>query len=284
MSERLLFESAIVRFRNSLTKNTESYATERQKLDYIKMWENRVDETRYFYIKDDNFVGNVNLKDAEKFYNEHIKDALLDLPFKCCWLEFKRRAVYLEFNEPIPGLGVGSKLALDAVWLYENDNFEIEGLYYYTVYQHLGNGVHRKLLEATQGFMFPVQAYAHDGITYAALKIVVSAVKHLNTGRLFRDSEASVKIKTKTSTGKKVHKINEIIYVGSPKAARVTSVSGKTLEYSHQFEVRGHWRSISTNSIGKDRNGKRCTIGRTWVSDFVKGDKEAPLISKIRVR
>ena len=46
------------------------------------------------------------------------------------------------------------------------------------------------------------------------------------------------------------------------------------LEYSHSFRVRGHWRKMSEDFIGKDRCGNRTMKGFTWVKDFVKGEGE----------
>lgn len=53
------------------------------------------------------------------------------------------------------------------------------------------------------------------------------------------------------------------------------------LEYSHAFKVRGHWRRISDKTLGKDRNGNRVHYGRTWVTEFLKGEGE--LVNKVRV-
>jgi hypothetical protein len=47
-----------------------------------------------------------------------------------------------------------------------------------------------------------------------------------------------------------------------------------TLEITHSFRVRGHWRKISEKSLGKDRNGKYGITGYTWVTDYIKGEGE----------
>ena len=54
-----------------------------------------------------------------------------------------------------------------------------------------------------------------------------------------------------------------------------------TLEYSHSFKVRGHWRHISEKSIGKDRYGNYNIYGFTWVVEHVKGEGE--LTKRLRV-
>ena len=61
------------------------------------------------------------------------------------------------------------------------------------------------------------------------------------------------------------------------KAIRYTG----TLEYSHAFKVRGHWRHIGEKTLGKDRNGEYRITGYTWVTEYVKGEGE--LSKRIRV-
>lgn len=53
------------------------------------------------------------------------------------------------------------------------------------------------------------------------------------------------------------------------------------LEYSYAFKVRGHWRRIAQDSLGKDRNGIYNTQGYTWVMDYIKGEGE--LVKRTRV-
>lgn len=55
----------------------------------------------------------------------------------------------------------------------------------------------------------------------------------------------------------------------------------RKVEWTHQWFVMGHWRKF--NGIGKDRAGERTVADYTWVSEHTKGNKEAPLINKIRV-
>lgn len=58
-------------------------------------------------------------------------------------------------------------------------------------------------------------------------------------------------------------------------------VATGTLEYSHAFKVRGHYRRISEKSIGKDRYGNYNIYGFTWVTEHVKGEGE--LTKRLRV-
>ncbi len=66
----------------------------------------------------------------------------------------------------------------------------------------------------------------------------------------------------------------------APARTKNIKVTG-TLEYSHAFKIRGHWRRISEKSIGKDRNGNYCITGFTWVTEYVKGEGE--LVKRLHV-
>lgn len=57
--------------------------------------------------------------------------------------------------------------------------------------------------------------------------------------------------------------------------------AGGKVDWSHRWEVRGHWRKV--DMIGKDRSGVYCVQGFTWVTPFVKGPEDQPLIQKMRI-
>ena len=46
------------------------------------------------------------------------------------------------------------------------------------------------------------------------------------------------------------------------------------LEYSFAFKVRGHWRHINEETLGKDRNGNYNVKGYTWVTEYSKAEGE----------
>lgn len=70
-----------------------------------------------------------------------------------------------------------------------------------------------------------------------------------------------------------------------PKHVRKAEVTPLTdhgiIDWSHRWEVRGHWRKV--HGLGKDRAGDYVVTGWTWVRDFVKGPEDKPLIKKTRV-
>lgn len=83
---------------------------------------------------------------------------------------------------------------------------------------------------------------------------------------------------------RKPHPIRRIVRIipkrlhKSPTVKPLTA-SG-TLDWSHRWEVRGHWRHV--RGIGKDRAGDYIVYGFTWVKDFVKGPQDKPLVVKTR--
>lgn len=54
-----------------------------------------------------------------------------------------------------------------------------------------------------------------------------------------------------------------------------------TLEFTHSFKVRGHWRTLQTGRVGKDRNGDYKIKGYTWVTEHIKGTGE--LVHRTRI-
>ena len=53
------------------------------------------------------------------------------------------------------------------------------------------------------------------------------------------------------------------------------------LTFDHSFKVRGHWRTISPDTYGKNRHGEYVMTGVTWVKEHIRG--EGDLVKRIRV-
>lgn len=80
---------------------------------------------------------------------------------------------------------------------------------------------------------------------------------------------------------KRRHTIREVIHI-SPSVPRASDPkSSREIDWSHRFEVRGHWRRVDT--VGKDRDGNYGVEGYTWVREHVRGPEALPLIKKQRV-
>lgn len=83
--------------------------------------------------------------------------------------------------------------------------------------------------------------------------------------------------------GKKYkHWIRKVVHVCKrAKRESLEATKSITIDWSHRWEVRGHWRSLQ--GLGKDRSGEYCVPGKTWVLNHVKGPDDRPLIKKVRV-
>lgn len=87
-------------------------------------------------------------------------------------------------------------------------------------------------------------------------------------------------IKLRTSNGKISHRIRRIVHV-VPKKKTIHYDNGRHIDWTHRFNVRGHWRTAE--GLGKDREGNYCIPGLTWVIDHVKGPEHLPLVKKTRI-
>lgn len=119
-------------------------------------------------------------------------------------------------------------------------------------------------------------------ITEASFDIVRSFIDRLNKEET---GVQKVKERIKIGTGptKRTVEIRKITYV-SPKRSisKVRSDYSFPIDWSHRWFVRGHWRELSPNQLGKDRAGEYCVAGMTWVKEHEKGNPEKELINKVR--
>lgn len=121
-------------------------------------------------------------------------------------------------------------------------------------------------------------------ILYLALvnflrKVYLDQIKNQDIGV----AKTNERIKYKIDGVKKTKKIKNITYITSSKTKPSTS-NNLTInwDYSHRWEVRGHWRVCK--GIGKDRQGEYCVNGFTWVKPHEKGPEDKPLIKKTRIK
>lgn len=91
------------------------------------------------------------------------------------------------------------------------------------------------------------------------------------------------RVKIGTGNTKRTHTIRQVIHV-RPKSQQpeADETSGRVIDWSHRWWCRGHWRSLP-NTIGKNRDGVYCVMGKTWVTEHEVGPKDKPLIKKTRI-
>lgn len=126
------------------------------------------------------------------------------------------------------------------------------------------------------------------GSCYEAAPLVDMFLTQLNK-TLYEDSSfASVKEQPKIKLEKRGGKNKKravlqkpIIVVPKKLHNKTNSIGNMLVEWTYRWEVRGHWRNIK--GIGKDPLGNYRMQGKTWVSPFVKGPDEMPIIKKDRI-
>ncbi len=77
------------------------------------------------------------------------------------------------------------------------------------------------------------------------------------------------------------HRIRRVVHV-RPNNKSTASDGSRSIDWTHRFEVRGHWVSLP-GKLGKDREGVYCVNDWTWRINYVKGPDHLPLIKKTRV-
>lgn len=75
------------------------------------------------------------------------------------------------------------------------------------------------------------------------------------------------------------YRINSIVYISQTKKKLKCPLTNKTINWTHKWEVRGHWRNCQ--GLGKNRQGEYAVFNRTWILHHIKGDGE--LIKKTRL-
>jgi hypothetical protein len=182
----------------------------------------------------------------------------LDLPFKKCFFESSGDNVLFNIAHPNGGI-----LFVFAIYVVEHSprNYSIDIM-----------GFERLNDKTSPVFI--------DGIDYFRVRGALDSL----LDRLQRSKRQCFDL-TKTSStswGKKVDvsilSVNKVIYIGNSTVRHKTKGSRNYTPSKYSFNVRGHWRSINPNSVGKDREGNRCVAGMTWVTECSKGS--GPLMKK----
>jgi hypothetical protein len=123
---------------------------------------------------------------------------------------------------------------------------------------------------------------SEDSSMYTFLKALVhSMLNRLYFGKLGTfNTHGKVKFKDAQNV-KKTYKPTNVIYIRE-KAQNdsITHHSIRPIAHDSPFEVHSHWRRISEDTMGKDRNGNRTVKGATWINTYKKGVGQ--IVTKIR--
>lgn len=108
---------------------------------------------------------------------------------------------------------------------------------------------------------------------------VEAVIQRLNTEKMgIETTRATVKIGS--GKEKRIHRIRRVVHVSPKKLMTSYESQGVHVDWSHRWEVRGHWRQFG--GLGKDRDGNYSVNGFTWVVHHEKGPEHLPLVKKTR--
>lgn len=196
---------------------------------------------------------------------ENTQDITLDLPFKVCSFEDINSAKCFYYSDN--GNKTETKYRMNSVIVSERGPLDYK-IWFSDFVNNKGYCITK---ERSGNLYFHVLAIIKsayiDTINNSDLGI-------LNTKNKIRIKSKNTKIKAKV--------IRKVVYV-SDKKIKPKKINGNVInwDYSHRFEVRGHWRIVK--GLGKDRNGEYCIKGFTWVNSHLKGSQDLPLIKKTRI-
>lgn len=197
--------------------------------------------------------GTINIDNSES-------PDLLDLPFSTCLIESTDGTL---FNLDSSDLPAGSS---DIACLFVT---ELEG----GTYGFLGLMTDGNATWATDP---KSESYKTFMIVSKAICAFINS-KNTNVGQ----QKTNIRFKHKKTGIMKVKKLIHIARKSKP-GQLVNVLSKFDVDWSHRWEVRGHWRSIGAK-VGKDRNGSYNVKGFTWVNSHIRGPDDKELIKKTRV-
>lgn len=239
--------------------------------DYKNLIQNYKDARPIFVSTEMKFGEQVEARDM-------IRDGeLFSMPFPCCWFEMiskegRNISVHMDLKT--------YETQINAVLIKEINPMRYEIATFFEVFTKVPRRAqHLCLVEDTHDILFFLKSWP---ILDGFMKKVIDSLKG---GRLISEQVNRVThVPMPERLGKtKVKEISQIIHVVPKKSKKedVVPIFRGTIDWSHRWEVMGHWRRVS--GIGKDRNGVHCLPGLTWVREHEKGPEEAVLVKKMRV-
>lgn len=126
---------------------------------------------------------------------------------------------------------------------------------------------------------FSRYTYNSNDTSGANLIVAVKALIDSMDSESVATDKINERFKLKTRNGQELKKIKHVVHVFPKKTGTERGIYGGPLNWTHRWEVCGHWRKIT--GVGKNRSGEYCISGFTWVTPHERGD--GPLIKKTRI-
>lgn len=260
-AQEIIYEASINRsnFRNKL-----HFIEFLKLLDTVKSNRAALEKTRLFLFDDIPLPAGIMSGPGDDFPDWN---GLLDLPFESCAFECA------DIGKSAISLNTMTKMAAFCVIVSELSPDRYQFLF--LVYS----------FETNDGGAIVIE----DGTPIIEERPDSPALRGMIKFFLERMAESKIgteKTKERVRIGKgkerRIHKIREIIRVISKtNVKKSVPLYSKTIDWSHRWEVRGHWRE--TAGVGKNRYGEYCVKGFTWVNPFLKGPDDKAFIAKKRI-
>jgi hypothetical protein len=206
---------------------------------------------------------------GEQAPTEYAQDPVLDLPFRTCWIEMRGKPLfYYPFETP----EVGGQYVVGMLVREESP-----GDYALTEYRVDPRDGYRRIASGK----VDAQAGTYgDRMSWITLKALLYGLRARTTS--FGSERVNIQFKLGSGAKKQGHRIRQIVRVCAGSRSKVAPLQGlHEIDWSHRWGVRGHWRKL--NGIGKNREGRYCINGFTWVTDHVKGPEDKVFVKKTRL-
>lgn len=242
------------------------------------------------------FLNNIeNFEESKKvaqgvYEQEHFKEIpQINAPFSVCSLEFAEENYFTFFGQKIRCI-IYEKRFVPNTNPHHIENFipqigpqKILGFYQERIIASIFDKDKNSWWVTESFFVRPRTIYSSQNTfalgLYAIVKHYLEKIPTSNIYIEYTDK----KLKVKTKHGNEYTRINPVIHITNKTIHSKIGPYGGPMEYTHRFEVRGHWRRISPTSIGKNSNNQWVVQGKTWVRDSVRGPDYLPLIKKQRI-
>lgn len=234
-------------------------------------------DSDYLYSLSDRSLASNPVTTEMSFNDSSMAELPICPPFKCQWVEISAASR----NSMAPSLTVSGTTVVTVLGMLINETSP--NLYDIFIFEN-----YRKIDAESGHYKFSLaRNVPGTGAEGSNLQMCFAVwMKAINGGALgIEEGEDFVmlpKENAKKDGKKKPHQIRRIVRIvpkNSKHKVEPIMPRGK-IDFSHRWEVRGHWRRVP--GMGKDREGNYEIRGLTWVSNFIKGPGELPLIQKLR--
>jgi hypothetical protein len=191
------------------------------------------------------------------------------LPFKYCSIEFERPAPIDDSWKKQSNLI--KKPAAFGTLFVENDDLSISELLFVGDIDGFGENYFKNLNNLPEKGFSHVREFSNYEHFNNERKEICELLEYLNS------SKSKIGISTQSvnfkRNGRDPDFVKKIVVVDIKKNVNIKNNNniGLDVDWKHQWSVRGHWRKISPNSFGKNRNNEYSILGQTWVSECTKG-------------